>query len=80
MADSKDIAIENYFLFLKNLEDSQKLKLISKLSDSMISDQQENEQRFFSLCGKLDTKESADELIETIHNSRYFDSHKKISL
>ena len=40
MAVSKNIAIDNYFLFLKNLEDSQKLKLISKLPDSMISDQQ----------------------------------------
>lgn len=72
--------IDSYFMLLKNLDDTQKLTLISELSNSMLVDQEEKEKKFYSLCGKLDTKKSAEELINDIRSSRYFESSRDVVL
>lgn len=60
----------DYFMLLKNLDTHAKLVLISKLSESMMNNS--NEKVFYDCYGKLDTKESADDLIQNIQNSRQF--------
>ncbi|GAH76209.1 unnamed protein product, partial [marine sediment metagenome] len=35
--------------------------------------------KFFSLCGKLYTNESAEQLIHGIHDARHFNSNRDIS-
>ena len=72
--------INSYFMLLKNLDTTQKLTLISELSNSILEDQEEKEKKFYSLCGKLDTKKSADELINDIRGSRYFESSRDVVL
>lgn len=72
MADSNIIHTDEYFLLLKNLERRQKLKLISELSNSLLETDSKQEERFYSLYGKLDIKESADELIQSIREARHF--------
>jgi len=69
-----------YFLLLKNLNKQQKLRLISELSNSLLENETDREKLFYSLYGKLDIKQSADELIKQIQDERYFNSTKEISL
>jgi hypothetical protein len=71
---------DDYFILLKNLDTQQKLRLISELSNSLLEDEGKKEKLFYSLYGKLDIKQSADELIEQLRNERYFDSKKEIDL
>jgi hypothetical protein len=72
MEDSNIIHEDEYFLLLKNLGRRQKLKLISELSNSLLETDSKQEEKFYSLYGKLDIKESADELIQSIREARYF--------
>ena len=71
---------ESYFILLKNLDAAQKLTLISELSNSILEDQEEKEKKFYNLCGKLNTKKSADEIIDDIRSSRYFESNRDVIL
>lgn len=80
MTDIKNENTESYFLLLKNLEMAEKLKLISKLSDSILNDQDEKEKIFFNLCGKLKLDISADNFINDIYNDRYFNQNRDINL
>ena len=72
MADSNIMHEHEYFLLLKNLGRRQKLKLISELSNSLLETDSKQEEIFYSLYGKLDIKESADELIQSIREARHF--------
>ncbi len=72
MAGSNIIHSDEYFLLLKNLGRRQKLKLISELSNSLLETDSKQEEKFYSLYGKLDIKESADELIQSIREARHF--------
>jgi hypothetical protein len=60
-----------YITLLKHLDYAQKQEIISYLSNSL-SDKKENEKCFFNCFGKLDTRESAEELIDMIEKSRNF--------
>jgi len=77
MADTNKLHTDEYFLLLKNLDIDAKLKLISKLSNSILNNN--SEEKFYNLYGKLDTEESADELIKNIRESRHF-NRQEISL
>lgn len=70
--------VDNYFLLIKNLDNKSKLKLISKISDSILENDS-NEENIVNCFGKLDSKESADEIIENIYSSRTFED-RDISL
>jgi hypothetical protein len=71
--------IEIYYSLLKNLSIEEKLELISKMSSSIKKDLNNKNNKFFKCFGKLDTKESADEIIDNIYKSRHF-SDKEIIL
>ena len=74
--------LNSYLIFLKNLETSQKLKIISELSNSMINNEEEKkrDKKFFSLCGKLQLDQDVDEFLNDIRKARYFDADRKIDL
>jgi hypothetical protein len=72
------VNIGDYFLLLKNLSINEKLKLISKISDS-ISEKDEDEIRFYRSFGKFQSSKKADELIDFVYSSRHF-NNKNIQL
>ena len=61
--------IQGYLSLLKNLDASNKLDLISKLTLSLKTEKKENN-NFYKSFGAWETEESAEELIEIIRKSR----------
>jgi len=61
-----------YFEFLKNLNSSSKIDLISKLTQSLKETKSVGEVSLQSLFGALDSPESADEIIGKLRSSRVF--------
>ena len=59
-----------YFGFLKNLNSDSKLDLISKLSRSLKENDTTSEPSLQSLFGAYKSKESAEEIIDKIRQSR----------
>ncbi len=70
---------DNYYILLKNLPIKEKLELINKISISIKDDLNKEDNKFYKCCGKLNTQQSADELIDNIYKSRHF-SNKEIVL
>ena len=71
------VNIADYYIgFLKNLRHDSKLDLITKLSESLKSNERINEVSLQSLFGSYKSEQSADEIIEEIRNSR--NSNRKI--
>ena len=68
---NKNLNVDDYFLLLKNLSMNEKLKLISKISDS-ISETNKDESHFFNCFGKFHSSKNADEIINDIYSSRHF--------
>lgn len=64
---------ESYLQLLKNLSPSHKLDLIAKLTQSVKDDIQEKNNSFERSFGAWQSEESADEIVESIRNSRKFD-------
>ncbi len=64
--------IDSYISLLKNMSAQNKLDLISKLTDSVKTDNEKKKSDFYKAFGGWDDKESAEELIETIKESRTF--------
>ena len=64
--------INTYFGLLKNLSADSKLELIAKLSNSMKTNSQANNDSWQSLYGAFISKQSADELIDDIKKARTF--------
>ncbi|MEK7432233.1 MAG: hypothetical protein AABZ74_03790 [Cyanobacteriota bacterium] len=64
--------IDNYFLLIKNLNNKTKLKLISKISNSIL-EIKTNDDTVMSCFGRFDSAESADEIIDNIYKSRNFE-------
>lgn len=71
-ADLYTKIINGYLGLLKNLSPSSKLDLISKLTQSVKSDIRSQKNNLEKAFGAWDQEESADELINTIRNSRLF--------
>lgn len=62
--------VDGYVELLDNLSASNKLDLISKLTVSVKSDLTNKKTSFKKAFGAFDSKKSAEEIIEEIHNSR----------
>lgn len=73
---TRDNSLANYYFnFLKNLNSDSKLDLISKLSQSLKTDEIVSETSLQSLFGAYKSEETADELIAELRASRVFSRH-----
>ena len=64
--------IEGYLRLLDNLSPDSKLDLISKLSLSVKTDISDRKNTFYKAFGAWDSKQSAEQIINVIKNSRTF--------
>jgi hypothetical protein len=64
--------IEGYLRLLDNLSPDSKLDLISKLSLSVKTDISDKKNTFYKAFGAWDSKQSAEQIINVIKNSRTF--------
>ncbi len=71
-ADINTKLIDSYISLLKNMSAQNKLDLISKLTNTVKTDLEQEKTDFYKAYGGWDKNESADELIETIKESRTF--------
>ncbi|MBX2912191.1 MAG: hypothetical protein KF717_08465 [Cyclobacteriaceae bacterium] len=71
-ADLKFNLIDSYLGLLNNLSPDSKLELISKLSDSLKGSKKPTKKSLIDLYGAFVSKESADEIIADLKNSRNF--------
>lgn len=65
--------IDGYLRLLDNLSPSSKLDLISKLTLSIKADITDRKKSFYTAFGAWESKQSADEIISDIRNSRTFE-------
>ena len=66
------VLIDNYFGLLRSLSSENKLKLIAKLSSSIINEDTDNEDIIDMFFGAFKSEKSAEELIKEIRESRTF--------
>jgi len=72
-SDTSTITVDNYFGLLRNLSKETKLKLIAKLSNSIIEDSaSENVNVVDNFFGTFKSDKSAEEIIKEIRESRTF--------
>jgi len=71
-ADINITLIDGYLQMLDNLSPSDKLDLISKLTDSVKSDFKNKKSSFKEAFGAFESEKSADEIINEIRRSRTF--------
>lgn len=64
--------IEGYAELLENLSPSNKLELISKLSNSVKSDLKKRKNSFKKAYGAFESNESAEDIIEELRQNRNF--------
>lgn len=68
-----EINLDAYYELIKNLAVNDKLKLITRISNSLIKEENKNENNSIALCfGAFESEESADEIIEDLYKSRKF--------
>ena len=70
--DINTTLIEGYLQLLENLSPSNKLDLISKLTLSVKTDITNRKKTFYEAFGAWESKESAEEIIRDIRNSRVY--------
>jgi hypothetical protein len=70
--DVNNTIIDGYIRLLDNLSPSNKLDLISKLTLSVKSDIVEKKKSFYKAFGAWDSKQTAEQIIKEIRNSRTF--------
>ena len=70
--DINTTLIEGYLRMLDNLSPDNKLDLISKLTQSVKTDISSKKKSFYKAFGAWGSKQSADEIISEIRNSRSF--------
>ena len=70
--DINNTLIDGYLRLLDNLSQSNKLDLISRLTLSVKTDITDRKKYFFKAFGAWESKQSADEIINDIRNSRTF--------
>ena len=70
--DINTTLIEGYLRLLENLSANNKLDLISKLSLSVKTDSTDKKKSFYKAFGAWESKQSADQIISDIRNSRTF--------
>jgi hypothetical protein len=71
-ADINTKLIDSYMSLLKNMSARNKLELISKLSNTVKTDLEQEKTDFYKAFGGWDKNESAEDLIETIKGSKTF--------
>ena len=71
-SNTNAILIDNYFGLLSSLSRENKLKLIAKLSNSIIDEDSENENIVDKFFGAFKSEKNAEELIKEIRESRTF--------
>ena len=64
--------VENYFGLIQNLNQRAKLELISRISNSMLDKKGTKQEQLLSCFGAIVADQSADEMIESIYEARYF--------
>ena len=69
-ADVNSTLVEGYLRLLENLSPSSKLDLISKLTLSVKTDITKRKKSFYKAFGAWESKNSADEIIFELRNSR----------
>lgn len=68
--DINTTLIDGYLRLLDNLSPTSKLDLISKLSLSVKTDITDRKKNFYKAFGAWDSKQTADEIIQDVRNSR----------
>ena len=71
-ADINTKLIDSYLSLLKNMSAQNKLDLISKLTNTVKTDKTQERSEFYKAFGRWGENENAEELIETIKDSRTF--------
>ncbi len=71
-SDNNITIIEGYFRLLENLTPSNKLDLISKLTDSIKSDLTDRKSSLKNSFGAFQSDKDADQIINDIRSSRTF--------
>jgi hypothetical protein len=71
-ADINSKLIDSYISLLKNMSAQNKLDLISRLTNAVKTDLEQEKTDFYKAFGGWDKNESAEDLIETIKGSRIF--------
>lgn len=69
---SNTVLIDNYYGLLSSLSKENKMRLIAKLSNSIIEESPENENVVDNFFGAFKSEKSAEELIKEIRESRKF--------
>lgn len=72
IANINTTIIDGYLQMLDNLSPSNKLDLISKLTDSIKSDITNKRSSFKEAFGAFESEKSAEDIINEIRNSRLF--------
>ncbi len=71
-SNSSKLLIDNYFGLLSSLSNESKLKIIAKLSDSIINEPTKKENFVEKFFGAFKSSKSAEEIISEIKESRKF--------
>lgn len=71
-AKNSTILIENYFGLLSGLSKENKLRLIAKLTKSIVEEEVEEENLADRFYGAFKSEKSAEDIITEIRNSRTF--------
>lgn len=69
---SNTVLIDNYYGLLSSLSKENKIRLIAKLSNSILEESPENENVVDNFFGAFKSEKSAEELIKEIRESRIF--------
>jgi len=69
---SNTVLIDNYYGLLSSLSKENKIRLIAKLSNSILEETTENENVVDYFFGAFKSEKSAEELIKEIRESRVF--------
>jgi len=69
--------VKGYAALLKNMSMANKLDLISKLTESVKTEMDEDQNRIYSSFGQWKGEESADEMINVIRESRTFNRDRE---
>ena len=72
IAEINTTIVDGYVRLLNNLNTTNKLDLITKLTASVKTDLSNKKSSFKKAFGAFDSKKSAEEIIEEIRNSRVF--------
>jgi predicted metal-binding transcription factor (methanogenesis marker protein 9) len=72
-ANSSTLLIDNFFNLISSLSRENKIKLIAKLSNSIVDNSPKDENAVDQFFGAFKSEKSAEEIINEIRESRKFD-------